>query len=132
MKKLILTILTTITILGVNAQGNNLEYSQSIYLDYINPSSGVPGNTYHSVGTFSVPANKTFKITSSSCTQSSGGDPDIYGSTPCLAVKINRHKLDNNSILWLPSGIYTVYTMVSGNNWRSAVAITGLEFNIVP
>ena len=131
MKKIILTILTTITIWGVNAQGNNLEYSQSIYLDYINPSSGVQGNTNHSVGTFTVPVNKTFKITSSSCTQSSGGDPDLYGEGSCQ-VKINRHKLNNNSILWLPSGTYTVYTMVAGTNWRSAVAITGLEFNIVP
>ena len=129
MKKILLFIFTLITFSFAFTQGNNLQYSQSIYLDYTNPSSGVASDTYISSGTFSVPANKTFKITSSSCKQTTG-NPDLYGTSDCL-LRINRHNLTENTTLWLPAGTYTVYTLVAGSNWRAAAAITGIEFNIV-
>jgi hypothetical protein len=130
MKKILLFIFTLITFSFAFTQGNNLQYSQSIYLDYTNPSSGVASDTYISSGTFSVPANKTFKITSSSCKQTSGNNPDLYGTSDC-SLRINRHNLTENTTLWLPAGTYTVYTLVAGSNWRAAAAITGIEFNIV-
>ena len=41
MKKLILTILTTITIVGVNAQGNNLQFSRALFETIV---SGIPNS----------------------------------------------------------------------------------------
>jgi hypothetical protein len=134
MKKLILTILTTITIFGVNAQGNNLQFNQSIFFDLSNTNqqSGI----WESSGTFTVPANKTWKITSTSCYES--GSNEAYYSNVCK-LKINNHIINNSSAvrtafypLWLPQGTYTVYTYTNITNYSSFSSISGIEFNIVP
>ena len=63
MKKLILTILTTITILGVNAQGNNLHFNRALFETIF---SAIPDNLtpYYVVqNSFTVPTGKVWKIT---------------------------------------------------------------------
>ena len=64
MKKLILTILTTITILGINAQGNNLQFNQVLNYEY--SVYALNYETSYSAGTIIVPQNKVWKITYSS------------------------------------------------------------------
>lgn len=140
MKKLILTILTIITILGLNAQGNNLEFSQSIFTEFIN-ITGPSADSYITSGTFTIPANKTWKITSAACYQRYNTNSNLY-SIPC-GLMINNHILShsfNNGNyhtpteypIWLPEGTYTVYTRTSGTAFNSNSSISGIEFNIVP
>lgn len=134
MKKLILTILTTITILGVNAQGNNLQFNRAFNYDYSQLCS-VEDQLY-SAGNITVPQNKVWKITHSSVYQS-----NRTGSNATLLIdniKVSATRLAANSynasagIIWLNSGNYTVYLMsTSGNNQDVKATISGIEFNIV-
>ena len=140
MKKIILTILTTITIWGLNAQGNNLQFSQSIFTEFINVT-GLTTSDYINSGTFTIPANKTWKITSAACYQRYNTNSNLY-SIPC-GLMINNHILShsfNNGNyhtpteypIWLPEGTYTVYTRLSSTGYNSNSSISGIEFNIIP
>ncbi|MDA7787520.1 hypothetical protein N8960_00765 [bacterium] len=139
MKKLILTILSTTTILGVNAQGNNLQFSQTIFTEFIN-ITGLTTSDYINSGTFTIPANKTWKITSASCYQRNNSNSSI-NSNIC-GLMINNHNLlqsFNNGIynttkypIWLPEGTYTVYTKLTSTSLNSNSSISGIEFNIIP
>ena len=63
MKKLIFTILTTITILGVNAQGNNLQFNRALFETIF---SSIPDNLSPNMSisnSFTVPTGKVWKIT---------------------------------------------------------------------
>ena len=66
MKKIILTILTTITVLGVNAQGSDLIFSRVIDTTLsVTISSCTNTYTSKTFGTsITVPSNKVWKITS--------------------------------------------------------------------
>ena len=130
MKKIILTILSIITILGVNAQGNNLQFSRSIFTEFINITG--TSSDYINSGTFTIPTNKTWKITSVSCYQR---------NNTSSVVSINDNLMINNHFLsvayptfpiWLPEGTYTVYTKLSSTSYNSNSSISGIEFNIVP
>ena len=136
MKKLILTILTTITILGVNAQGNNLQFNQAIFQEFI---VTVPTNydeRFFSAGTVTVPQGKIWKITSSSayCTDINANDKMYEAS-----IKINNHILrfevgsNQTSPIWLNSGNYTIWLANGTSLYPKTIgSISGIEFNIVP
>tara|TARA_B110000483_G_scaffold220372_1_gene275344 strand:+ start:278 stop:673 length:396 start_codon:yes stop_codon:yes gene_type:complete len=131
MKKIILTILTTITILGVNAQGNNLQFSRSIFTEFIN-ITGISSD-YINSGTFTIPTNKTWKITSAACYQRYNSNSSV-SSNDCFMM-INNHILSYTYVkypIWLPEGTYTVYTKLSSTAYNSNSSISGIEFNIIP
>ena len=135
MKKLILTILTTITIFGVSAQGNNLQFNQVLNYDY----SVFCGAQYvlYSAGNFTVPSNKVWKITYSSVYSSS--NPSFSGALLIDNIKVCAGRIESTSasdetggILWLKSGNYSVYLMsTSTTNQDIKATISGIEFNIV-
>ena len=137
MKKLILTIVTTITIWGVNAQGNNLQFNRAFNYEYSQVCS-VEDQLY-SAGNITVPQNKVWKITHSSVYNST--DVSDSGSFLIDNIKVSIGRLatgstsqSNDGIIWLNSGNYTVYlvstsTSTSISNIKST--ISGIEFNIV-
>ena len=136
MKKIFLTILTTITILGVNAQGNNLQFNQAIFQEFI---FTVPSGYYErffNAGTITVPQNKVWKITSSSayCTDISA-DERMYEA----GIKINNHilRFEEESHephpIWLNPGDYTIWLANGTSNYLKTIgSISGIEFNIIP
>lgn len=135
MKKLILTILTTITILGINAQGNNLQFNQVLNYEY--SVYALNYETSYSAGTIIVPQNKVWKITYSSVYSST--EPNNSGALLIDNIKVCAGRLasttssdETGGILWLKSGNYTVYLMSTTDNGQEIKAtISGIEFNIV-
>lgn len=135
MKKLILTILTTITIFGVNAQGNNLQFNRAFNYEYSQLCS-VQSQLY-SAGNITVPQNKVWKITHSSVYSST--NYFYSGSLLIDNIRVVGNRLASgyeggimDGIIWLNSGNYTVYlisTSTSNQNIKST--ISGIEFNIV-
>jgi len=137
MKKLILTILTTITILGVNAQGNNLQFNQVINNEYT--LSSFLDHRYTQAGSITVPTNKVYKITSASAYRWDGGSNDY--TTGC-SIKVGENILYDysysnggqisNTPVWLSSGTYIVYlrSLAQFSELKGALSI--VEFNIVP
>ena len=133
MKKIILTILTTITILGINAQGNNLEFNRVINQDFI---GNVDSQIFYNIGTITVDPNKTLKISSFM------GFRDTHSSS-YVNVKINNmmvissgtsqgEKIFAATPIWLGSGTHIVYFKGSGSVLQPAsFSISGIEFNIV-
>lgn len=136
MKKLIFTILTIITILGVNAQGNNLQFNQAIFQEFI---VTVPINydeRFFNAGTITVPQDKIWKITSSSayCTDINPNDKMYEAS-----IKINNHILrfevgsNQTSPIWLNPGNYTIWLANGASLYLKTIgSISGIEFNLVP
>ena len=138
MKKLIFTILTTITILGVNAQGNNLQFNRALFENYNplliqDPSSSF--GTYYKImnSAVVVPNNKIWKITNVQAEASdnilSTGTGVVYISKSGLNL-FNRILQNEERITWLPSGSYDLKVTSTGYP-NISVLITGLEFNIV-
>ena len=134
MKKLILTIVTTITIWGVNAQGNNLQFNRAFNYEYSQLCS--LENQLYSAGNITVPQNKVWKITHSSVYSSSANN--FLGTFFIDNILVNlgnsrgQTYVRNPGIIWLNSGNYTVYlssTYGSAQNIKST--ISGIEFNIV-
>ena len=136
MKKTILTILTTITILGVNAQGNNLQFNQAFNYEYSQLCS-IEDQLY-TAGNITVPQNKVWKITHSSVYNS-----DIYSYSASLLIdniRVTAGRLESttanhlsNGIIWLKSGNYTVYLVSTSTINQTIIStISGIEFNITP
>ena len=135
MKKLILTILSTITILGVNAQGNNLQFNRAFNYEYSQLCS--VGDQLYSAGNITVPPNKVWKITHSSVYNTSSTSYLASLLIDNIVVSIGRLSAGSsnseNGILWLNSGNYTVYLVsTSAANQNIISTISGIEFNIVP
>jgi len=131
MKKLILTILTTITILGVNAQGNNLQFNRALYENYV--ANGVNVNVPEVLNSsFTVPANKVWKITSANA------QGDSYGAVFYISKSgLNSFNRSNDFPIWLPEGIYDMKVSSSATSSGNTlddiyIVISGIEFNIVP
>ena len=137
MKKLILTILTTITIWGVNAQGNNLEFNRAF--NYVYSQLCSVEDQLYSAGSITVPQNKVWKITHSSVYNSfyvSHSGSFLIDNIIVSAGRLENSSANNSSygIIWLNSGNYTVYlvsTSTSGSNSTIKSTISGIEFNIV-
>ena len=136
MKKLILTILTTITILGVNAQGNNLQFNQAIFQEFIFTVPSSYSERFFVAGTITVPQNKVWKITSSSayCTDINANDK-MYEA----GIKINNHLLrfeeesHEPHPIWLNPGNYNIWLANGYGAYPKTIgSISGIEFNIVP
>lgn len=134
MKKLIFTILTTITILGLNAQGNNLQFNRAFNYEY----SQLCSLQYqlYSAGSFTVPTNKVWKITHSSVyssTNASYSGALLIDNIKVCAGRIGASSAsEKGGILWLKSGNYSVYLMsTSTSNQDIRSTISGIEFNIV-
>ena len=136
MKKIILTILTTITILGVNAQGNNLQFNQAFNYEYSQLCSNK--DQLYTAGNITVPQNKVWKITHSSVYNS-----DIYSYSASLLIdniRVTAGRLESttanhlsNGIIWLKSGNYTVYLVSTSTINQTIIStISGIEFNITP
>ena len=135
MKKIILTILTTITIWGVNAQGNNLEFNRAFNYEYSQLCS--LEDQLYSAGNITVPQNKVWKITHSSVYSSSiisyEGTLFIDNIKVCAGRIEASGASEKGGILWLKSGNYSVYLMsTSTSNQDIKSTISGIEFNIVP
>lgn len=132
MKKLILTILTTITIWGVNAQGNNLQFNQVINQDFI---GNVDSQTFYIIGTITVDPNKTLKITSFMGFRNDHSTSDIYVKINNMMVISSESGADAyiaDTPIWLESGAHTVYFKGAGTVLQPAsFSISGIEFNIV-
>ena len=136
MKKIILTILTTITILGVNAQGNNLQFNRAFNYEYSQLCSFE--DQLYSAGNITVPQNKVWKITHSSVYNS-----DTYSYSGSLLIdniKVTAGRLASssanelsNGIIWIKSGNYTVYLVSTSTSNQTIIStISGIEFNITP
>ena len=152
MKKIILTILTTITILGVNAQGNNLQFNRALFETIV---SGIPDNfgKVSISNSFNVPAGKTWKITNFAPGAGTLSGPGAAGVKGLYISKTGQDNFasypiynsgNNNSDIppghmsypiWLPAGNYDIVFEVPNNiNYYSPIYIiaTGIEFNIIP
>lgn len=144
MKKIILTILTTISILGLNAQGNNLQFNRALFERIA--SFNVVSNSLVSISnSFSVPSGKTWKITSfggSDQTISSSGVDYIQNVSISKAGENNFYRfymsntnnVGNKTPIWLPEGFYDIKVQVSTSNSSNPfnLIVSGIEFNIVP
>lgn len=136
MKKLIFTILTTITILGLNAQGNNLQFNQVINNEYT--LSSFLNHRYNQVGSITVPTNKVYKITSASAYRWDGGS---YDYTNGCSIKVGENILYDylysnggqisNTPVWLSSGTYIVYLRSISSYAELKGGLSIIEFNIV-
>ena len=136
MKKLILTIVTTITIWGVNAQGNNLQFNQAIFQEFIFTVPSGYDERFFNAGTITVPQNKVWKITSSSayCTDNNAAEKMFEAG-----IKINNHilRFENESHephpIWLNPGNYTIWLANGASAYPKTIgSISGIEFNLVP
>ena len=142
MKKLILTILTTLTILGVNAQGNNLQFNRALFETIF---SSIPDNlspNYTILNSFTVPTGKVWKITdvnssNRTSTNTEGGFISeflISKNAQNEFIRIKKNVDKTQEIIWLPEGSYDI--SLSGLNGTSSIQyniiVSGIEFNIVP
>ena len=148
MKKLILTILTTITIFGVNAQGNNLQFNRALFERYdITCTGNFNNEPFYKSNTFTIPTNKVWKIHRSSIVKraynSSSNSLDFGGLVSISLANENKFFLmtttnsgsyseeQNSNIIWLPSGTYDMKVKVP-NAGTYDIIFNGIEFNIVP
>lgn len=137
MKKIILTVLTIITIWEVNAQGNNLQFNQVINNEYT--LSTFLSHRYNQVGSITVPTNKVYKITSGSAYRWDGGSNDF---TNGCSIKVGENILFDysysdggqisNTPVWLGSGTYIVYLRSISSYVELKGSISAIEFNLVP
>ena len=139
MKKLIFTILTTITIFGVNAQGNNLQFNRALFETVCTTTGNLV--SYHNItNAFTIPVGKVWKIN-----YVEGSDFKNLNWSPQNANDISNTYLskagqDNyislrtgsyNSPLWLPEGSYDISFLCSSSNRDYYIIFSGIEFNIV-
>lgn len=117
MKKIFLTILTTITVLGVNAQGSDLIFSRVIDTTLsVTISSCTNTNTSKTFGTsITVPSNKVWKITSysdvstfNSSTSPNDWDDNNSGAYQCSGSKSTSNAGFKSDILKNVNGDYIV------------------------
>jgi len=140
MKKLILTILTTITILGVNAQGNNLQFNRALF-ETICTTTAYQASYHNIANAFTIPVGKVWKIN-----YVEGSDFKNLNWSPSNAndigdVYLSKAGQDNymeiilgsyNSPLWLPEGSYDISFLCNSSNKDYNLIFSGIEFNIVP
>ena len=151
MKKLIFTILTTITILGVNAQGNNLQFNRALFESAeIVTTGNFNYSTFLKSNAFTVPSGKVWKITNCEGVVPSynltpnanfSGSLKNIGNIAISKSNQNNYKFiggggssaydSNYGIIWLPSGDYDILVTVDVAGTYSVV-FSGIEFNIVP
>ena len=145
MKKIILTILTIITILGVNAQGNNLQFNRALFETIFSEiPSNLASSNYTKTASFTVPAGKTWKITDWSATnstttngQSGYMNGGIYISKTGEEEFFRLQPFDYSKtveIIWLPEGSYDIHieSWNGSSNFTWFIKVSGIEFNIVP
>jgi hypothetical protein len=146
MKKLILTILTTITILGINAQGNNLQFNRALFERYdIDCIGNFNNQAFYKSNIFTIPVNKVWKIHRSSIiNHTSINSNDLYFGglvsislanedkffLVCTTSSSSYSEEQNGNIIWLPSGTYDMKVKVP-NSGTYDVIFNGIEFNIV-
>jgi len=141
MKKLILTILTTITILGVNAQGNNLQFNRALFESVATFIYNITTNDIEIQNSFTVPAGKTWKITAIGGSDRILSNTDVNNASSIWISKSGENKFMNLAAtrgtelinpLWLPEGSYDVFARGGNQSPRTYhVLISGIEFNIV-
>lgn len=134
MKRIILITICFVA-LQLSAQGN-LQFNQVINQSLV----GSVGTTLQSVGSITVPAGKVWKIEAVSYTfvsvyrqnGTSGywayiGDYLVYdGYTG------NFSNINNTFPLWLKAGTYDVTARASSSYPNGTVAISAIEFNVIP
>ena len=140
MKKLILTILTTITILGVNAQGNNLQFNRALFETVCTSTGNQVG--YHNItNSFTIPVGKIWKINFVEGSDFKNLNWSLSNANDIAEVYLSRAGQDNymeimlgsyNSPLWLPEGSYDVSFTCGSSNRDYNLIFSGIEFNIVP
>ena len=134
MKKLILTILTTITILGVNAQGNNLQFNRAL-TEIIDINPGIINNRI-APNAFTVPAGKVWKVNyflfSSGNINGNYVNDQVHFSFAGQNnfVEFNQSGYKNGP-LWIKSGTYDVLDDNYQASEDNFLFISGIEFNIV-
>ena len=140
MKKIILTILTTITILGVNAQGNNLQFNRALFEQISLPLVQLPGNSNSgaiSNSAIVIPSNKVWKITSVECEYNYNQVQYVPLNATYVGISKSGFNLFSEidvgeKILWLPEGTYDLKITSDTYPFDAIVLINGIEFNIVP
>ena len=118
------------------AQGGNLQFNKVINISGLTPG----GNVFTTV---TVPAEKVWKITSSSWLNSGGNLPGSLGNIIPFCIgpymlkgwyQYNGSTLDPVTFpIWLEEGDYDVkfcHPTQTTSNWT--YAISGIEFNIIP
>lgn len=133
MKK-ILSITTLLISLSVSAQGN-LQFNQVVkpVLNFVSNTLWTP-----SVGTITVPTGKVWKIeTVTYLGGNSGTWWPLVGLSDYVILEDFLVYDDDNNIkklfpLWLPSGTYTIKANQGTTNQDKRIAISAIEFNVLP
>jgi hypothetical protein len=137
--KMLLLLTCILQVKLLNAQGNNLQFNQAIYVTI--SLNGVLTTTQ----SFTVPANKVWKIESAGT-----GFPDgAYQGFlfPGGSLGINNSVIYScpygvslasvlpnvaNFPIWLPSGTYSLKLSVDGGTSPWNGFISGVEYNLIP
>ena len=138
MKKLILTILTTITILGVNAQGNNLQFNRALY-ETVTTTPITHRSSYNISNAFTIPAGKVWKITYVTSSDAINSSSTAQRINNLYVSKSGQEEYGevffptsaNNPPLWLPEGTYDLNFNCGSSNKDYNLIFSGIEFNIV-
>ena len=137
MKKLIFTILTTITILGVNAQGNNLQFNRALY-ETVTTTQINLRSYYNISNAFTIPAGKVWKITYVTSSDAINSSSTAQRINNLYVSKSGQEEYGevflsaNNPPLWLPEGTYDLNFNCNSSNKDYNLIFSGIEFNIVP
>lgn len=131
MKKLLLTIIITLSFSSLKAQGN-LQFNAVKRISFTNVT--VPYGNEYIVGTLIVPQGKVWKIESSSVIISNNGACrlDIDGQIVFVGYASNAdHRATYSPPLWLATGTYniSVYQNIGITTYGN-VKISAIEFNI--
>jgi len=137
-KSLLVSIVVVImaSTLSVFSQGNNMQFNQVKHLTYsVSVNSGNTG--WSDITTVTVPANKVWKIESSSLY-----DAGANASTDAISLMLDKQLIFKGSQtggysptsfgpIWLGAGTYTLKRHI-GLTGTFEAAISILEFNLIP
>jgi hypothetical protein len=116
------------------SQGN-LQFNQ--VKRFSNQSLPIAPGTWVSVGSITVPANKVWKIESSSLTIpfAIGFMLAVDGQTIFTGLNSNaEYRMNILAPIWLPEGTYpvTVFQNSASTTTMDKIKISAIEFNIIP
>ena len=129
MKKTLLFLLTIFTISAATAQGNNLEFNQTLNKTF---NLGTAGTII--TNAFIIPSGKIWKITYGSVTCWNNNGSSVSSATLYFSNAGSNLFGDipvNGNIVWLPAGSYDLKFGTVWNGSPHVGHIHGIEFNIV-
>ena len=140
MKKIILSFLCVFALSFTYGQGtsssSNLGFNQVLNLSFSASYMASNSQKFTNLGTFTVPNNKVYKLTSGS-SYYLNNDGKSYLST---SMKVEEHVLHETSTsastavygpVWLSAGTYNVFVRYNSNSTGTLkAALSVVEFNI--